>query len=444
MSNECYQGIADSHWLTPWERKRVIEEMLYYELIEYSNSRNLPLKMGGKTDIYIKLRDARNDPNAIDFVANTYANPLLRLNPECFIEVPDAVSCFAGPLSIMTGIPYLTIREQAKEGRVAKAKVIGKARRGSWACTLDDVITNGDSKVAPYTEASALGLQMLPQIVLVDRQQGWEETFRKKNIPPDIWSGMTLHHIRRHLVENGIMARCDPALEAKNPLILALDKKNWKEFLPFLDVMRTSGCILKVNDMLFNMGIMNLIPDLMVYGRVMADLKGHDIPNTLENISRHFLQPGCQPWAVTVHASGGIDMIRAVVKILEGTPTKVLAVTVLTSINKETCEEVYHSLPIDEVRTLAKIADEAGAHGLVCSAHETKEMRDRYPNATLVIPGTRSPGADQGDQKRVGTPAAAYEDGGKQNVYLVAGRQVNGAADPVAEVNRVMKDELNL
>jgi orotate phosphoribosyltransferase len=128
-------------WLDPDEQKEVVSSLLEADLIKFSNARDLPLKSGGKTDIYINLRDARNRPYMIRYLAELYANPLRRLKAGRFIEVPDSVSCFAGPLSIETGIPYVTIREAPKEGRVAKAKSIGASRFGEAACIIDDVIT---------------------------------------------------------------------------------------------------------------------------------------------------------------------------------------------------------------------------------------------------------------------------------------------------------------
>src|SRR5258708_5248006 len=99
----------------------------------------------------------------------------------------------------------------------------------------------------------------------------------------------------------------------------------------------------------------------------MVDLKGHDIPNTVANTCS--LLRDQNAWAVTIHASGGAKMIQAAVKALEGTSTYVLAVTVLTSM-KDECEEVYGRLPLEQVRKLAAIAAEKGAHGFVCASEE--------------------------------------------------------------------------
>ncbi len=430
--------VPDMPWLIPAEQEEVCQLLLEYELLKFSNERDLPLKNGETTDIYINLRDARNHPEAIGYIARLFENPLRRLGVSRFAEVPDAVSCFAGVLSERTGIPYLTIREQPKEGRVAKASVIGSPKKGERMCILDDVITDGASKIQPYRECVKMGLRPDTLAVLVDRQQGWQKKFAEENIHMSVWPGMTLHDVRYHLIRTfGAMKRCDGQLEEKNPIIVALDGKSWEEILPIVDPLRTTGCILKVNDLLFDKGIEWLVPNLSVYGRVMVDLKGHDIPNTLENVAKRLRKN--PPWAVTVHASAGEEGIRALVKALEGTRIMVLAVTVLTSFDEKTCEEIYSRKPLDQVRALEAVAAKAGVHGFVCSPEEVSELRSF--GKILVTPGVRSPGADKGDQKRVDTPHAAVERGAN---YLVMGRQIVGAPDPVAEVRRVLTDELGI
>ena len=361
-----------------------------------------------------------------------------RLSPDRFIEVPDAVSCFAGPLSIATGIPYITIRERPKEGRATKATSIGFAPFGNSAVIFDDVVTDGESKIVPFEEATAMGLLVQNLVVLVDRQQGWKKKFAERGIPLSVWPGMTLHDVRKLLISNfRVMQRCNPATEGGNPIIVALDGKSWEETLTIIDPLRPSGVILKVNDLLFDLGIERLISDLHVYGRVMADLKLHKIPNTVVNTCQRLRKD--PPWAVTVHASGGAEMVKAAVTTLAGTPTKVLAITVLTSINPETSEEIYHRLPLDQVKVLAKIAAEAGAHGFVCSPQEARELKALYPNKLIVTPGIRSETAPKDDQARIATPRGAKDNGAD---YLVMGRQILNASDPVAEVKRVITEEL--
>lgn len=426
------------HWLTNGEREEVIEKMLLWGLIKWDNARKLPLKKGGMTDVYVMLRDMRNHPEAQKFFGRIYSNPIMRLNAQRFIEVPTAVSGLASQISTSVNIPYITVRDNPKKGRVAAADYIGEFRRGEIVPIIDDVITDGASKIVPYNVAKRFGVrQNVPIIVLVDRQQGWREKFLELGIESDVWSAMTLHHIRRYLIENNLMERCNPLIEENNPLIVAYDNRSWDEILPFIDSLRTTGCIIKVNDLLFNRGIEDLIPNLQVYGRVMADLKSHDIPKTVANIMKHLLP--CPPWAVTVHASGAGEMIRAATKTLSNTPTKVLAVTVLTSIDPVTCDEVYRRRPIKQVEKLAQIAHEAGAHGFVCSPQEVSMLKRDYPRMICVTPGIRSVDQETHDQKRVDTPQKALEQGSD---YLVMGRQILGNPNPVAEVERLLHEEI--
>jgi orotidine-5'-phosphate decarboxylase len=433
--------VALAPWLTPEERFEIIEQLIRYRLIKWDNLRNLVLKSGGTTDIYVNLRNARNIPKASPYVARVFANAIFRLNPDRFIEVPDAITPYSSRIAELVNIPYLTVRKEAKEGRVADAKFVGECFPGERVCIYDDVITDGQSKLGPYQECLARDLKILPLVVLVDRQQGWKKKFVELGINMDIWPGMTLHDIRRHLIENGYMERCDPDLEEKNPMIIGMDKGSWEEHLPLADRIRTTGCILKVNDLLWNEGIKNLTPNLQVYGRVMADIKGHDISNTLANISSHFLP--FPPWAVTVHGSGGKEMIEAVVNKFKGTPTKVLVVTLLTSIDPRTCEEIYARQSIEQVRALAKIGYRAGAHGFVCSVEETEELRKAYPEKLIINPAIRSAGKTVAgdDQSRKGTPEGAIALGAN---HIVMGRQITQAKDPSAEVLRVLKEELNV
>jgi len=426
------------HWLCDFEQTALCEGLLRFELVKFSNQRDLSLKKGGTTDIYVNLREARSRPEAIVYLSKLFASPFRRLKPHRFVEVPDAVSCLAGQLCVETGIPYITIREQEKQGRATKGKIIGNYCHDDTAIIFDDVITDGASKIVPYRTAQALGLKIPALVVLVDREQGWEKTFRESGVNPRVWSAMTLHRLRRHLVEEGELRRCDPALEAINPLVIALDGMPWSHVLPIVDELRTTGTILKVNDLLFKEGF-EFIRELSVYGRVMADLKLHDIPNTVANTCVELAQ--YEPWAVTVHGSGSKEMIEAAVNALRATSTKVFAVTVLTSFSEKTCEDVYHRKPWDQVKTLAEIAHEAGAHGLVCSPEEVEGLRKLYPDMLLVTPGVRSEGVARDDQARAATPRVAMERGAN---YLVMGRQIIKSLSPVAEVNRLLREELGV
>jgi orotidine-5'-phosphate decarboxylase len=433
-----FQFVDNSHWLTPGEQEEAIEAMLRYGILKTSNARDLPLKMGGDTDIYVNLRQARNHPEAIRFFSEMFANPIRRLRADRIAEIPQAVTCFAGPLATSLNLPLCTIRETVKGGRVSDANLIGEINYGERIALFDDVITDGASKLDGYRLITGRGAKPT-LVVAVDRQQGWQAKFSELDIAMPVWSGMTLHDIRSYLINKKLMERCSKSAEDKNPLILALDGKSWNEILPVIDRLRPTGTILKVNDLAVGMGIDVLVPALQTYGRVMVDLKHYDIPPTVANSCRRIAPHN--PWAVTIHASGGKEMAEAAVKSFVGTDTMVLAVTVLTSFDEKTCKEVYHRLPLAQVKHLARLMWEAGVRGFVCSPEEVAELRALFPEATFVTPGVRSPGADTGAQKRVSTIREALDRGAN---HAVVGSQVFGATDPVAEVQRIMTEELHI
>lgn len=431
---------ARQPWIPRSFHREVVSRLLDLGLLKFDNGRNLPLKGGGTTDVYINLRDARDNPEAISYLAELFMEPLRRLNVQRFVEVPDSVSCFAGPLAVASGLPYLTIRGEAKEGRVANAKVIGHATEGERVCIIDDVITDGASKIGPYQECLRLELDVVALAVLVDRQQGWSQNLAANGCGnPDVWAGMTLHDVRRELITMGEMERCDHKVEDANPIIVALDGKPWEEILPLIDQLRTTGCILKVNDLVFAEGMDHLLPELSVYGRVMVDLKSHDIPNTVENTCKRLARHA--PWAVTVHASGGGEMVKAAVKALAGTDTKVLAITALTSLTDDDCKVIYGKTSLETVGWLAVEANHGGAHGFVSSPNEATLLKLKFPDKVIVTPGIRSDSKAANDQARIATPKGAMDNGSN---YIVMGRQILGANDPIAEVRRVLTEELGV
>ena len=212
-------------WIDPTEHASVVSTLLRYGLLKFSNKRDLPLKKGGTTDIYVNLRDARNHPEALTAIAKLYEHPIRKIGPDRFVEVPDSVSCFAPIIATRTGLPYLTIREEPKEGRVSKSTMIGTPRPGERVCIIDDVITDGASKIEPRRGCILADLVPEQLVVLVDRQQGWQEMFRSHDVDLPVWAGMTLHEVRRQLIESGAMERCDKKVEQANPIVVALDGK---------------------------------------------------------------------------------------------------------------------------------------------------------------------------------------------------------------------------
>ena len=158
---------------------------------------------------------------------------------------------------------------------------------------------------------------------------------------------------------------------------------------------------------------------------MFLDLKLHDIPNTVAK-AVEALKP-LEPAILTVHAAGGREMLSAA-KAAAGTRTKVIAVTVLTSLDSTDLKELgYRYAPEDQVAHFAGLAREAGVDGIVCSGAEVRSARSRWPEGFFVVPGIRPAGADIADQKRVVTPAQALDDGAS---VLVIGRPITKAPDP--------------
>ncbi|WP_420382662.1 orotidine-5'-phosphate decarboxylase [Novosphingobium sp.] len=161
---------------------------------------------------------------------------------------------------------------------------------------------------------------------------------------------------------------------------------------------------------------------------IFLDLKLHDIPNTVAAAMQaiHVLEPAI----VTVHAAGGLAMMEDA-KAAAGERTKVVAVTVLTSLDDADMARVGVSgSAYDQALRLADLAQEAGLDGIVCSGQEVGAVHKRWKNGYLVVPGLREPqlvAAGVGDQKRVVTPRAARDAGAS---ILVIGRPISRAEDP--------------
>lgn len=177
---------------------------------------------------------------------------------------------------------------------------------------------------------------------------------------------------------------------------------------------------------------------LAVGRRVMLDLKLHDIPETVARAMIRAAATGAE--LVTVHAGGGPAMLAAAVKACEGTQARVLAVTVLTSMDEQDLAAVGAIGPVAElVARRAALAASAGCHGVVASPQEAAAIRAAAPAGFLIVtPGVRPAGSDAGDQKRIATPAVARAAGAD---LVVVGRPIRDAADP-AEAARAIAHEL--
>ncbi len=162
--------------------------------------------------------------------------------------------------------------------------------------------------------------------------------------------------------------------------------------------------------------------------RIFLDLKLHDIPRTVERAVASCMQFGVE--LLTLHATGSKAMIEGAAKAVKEahSNTKLLAVTVLTSMDQSDLDllGVTRSMK-EQVVALGSMAVAAGAHGLVCSPQEVVALRTVIgPEPWLITPGVRPTGGDVGDQKRVATPGQAIRDG---STHLVIGRPILDAVD---------------
>jgi orotidine-5'-phosphate decarboxylase len=165
---------------------------------------------------------------------------------------------------------------------------------------------------------------------------------------------------------------------------------------------------------------------------LFLDLKLHDIPATVAGAAAAVAD--LDPAYLTVHASGGAEMIAAAVAALP--QTRITAVTVLTSLDEAALRQIgLEGTPQDAAVRLAVLAVVAGARAVVCSPQEVAAIRASVgPNITLITPGVRPDGADLGDQKRVATPAQAIADGAD---LLVIGRPITASPDPARAVRDI-------
>jgi orotidine-5'-phosphate decarboxylase len=158
---------------------------------------------------------------------------------------------------------------------------------------------------------------------------------------------------------------------------------------------------------------------------IFLDLKLHDIPNTVAK-AVEALAP-LEPAILTVHAAGGREMLAAAKKAAPR-GTRVVAVTVLTSLDESDLRDIgVGGSPADQVARLARLAQESGVDGIVCSGAEVAAAKAVWPDGFFVVPGVRPEGTEVGDQKRIVTPRQALDDGAS---VLVIGRPITAVSNP--------------
>ena len=224
----------------------------------------------------------------------------------------------------------------------------------------------------------------------------------------------------------------------KTELIVVLDVDTRDEALATVKSCGTCRWF-KIGSQLFTRCGPPIVTDVQAAGKqVFLDLKFHDIPNTVAHAAAAAAELGAG--LITLHASGGRKMIESARKAVEGSATRILAVTVLTSLSDDMLRDEIGvpGTSADVVPRWATLALDSGAHGIVCSPHEIQLVRRAIgPDALVVTPGIRPAWASKDDQARIMTPRDAAQAGASM---IVVGRPILAHANPAEAVALIEKE----
>jgi orotidine-5'-phosphate decarboxylase len=233
--------------------------------------------------------------------------------------------------------------------------------------------------------------------------------------------------------------------DGKDRIIVALDVDNAERAVELVTALRDDVGVFKVGLELLMAAGPQVVSQVYAAGaaRVFLDAKLHDIPNTVAGAMRGVVR--ASPWCVTLHATGGSTMLRAAVEMAQAEAERagtqrplLLGVTLLTSLSAAVLrEELSVNLgTADYVTHLARLAHGAGCDGVIAAPQEIETVRKAVPapGFLIITPGVRPAGSAVGDQARVMTPGEAVRRGAD---YLVIGRPITGAQDPVEAARRI-------
>ena len=229
-----------------------------------------------------------------------------------------------------------------------------------------------------------------------------------------------------------------PLSTARTPVIVALDFANEHDTLAFVRRLSPELCQLKIGKELFTATGRSLVEKLIQQGfKLFLDLKYHDIPNTVAQACKVAADMGV--WLVDMHSSGGRRMMEAAADAVANYHHRpqLIGVTVLTSMEQDDLRELgFTQTPEELVLAWAALAKDSGLDGVVCSAHEAQALRQSLGNEFLMVtPGIRLDVAgNNDDQRRIMMPQQALAAGSS---YLVMGRPITQAADPVAVLQQI-------
>ncbi len=235
------------------------------------------------------------------------------------------------------------------------------------------------------------------------------------------------------------------ASDPKEKIIFALDVEHFTEARQWVNTLKDHVGFFKVGKQLFTHAGPKVVDMIRQKNqKVFLDLKFHDIPNTVSRAGEEATK--LEVAMFNLHALGGFEMMkktvdasRAMAKGLGIPKPLILAVTILTSMDEETMKEVGIQGSVqDEVGRLALLASKAGLDGVVASPQEIGLIRQRCGEKFLIVtPGIRSPSDKKDDQKRTMSPKEAIQAGAN---YVVIGRPIKEAKDPLEAVQRIIED----
>ena len=225
--------------------------------------------------------------------------------------------------------------------------------------------------------------------------------------------------------------------KAADKIIVALDVATKAQAVALVEQLREQISFFKIGLQLYTAEGPEIVRAILATGaKVFLDLKFNDIPTTVARTVEAASNLGVR--MLTIHLSGGSDMIRAAVAVPKN-ELLILGVTVLTSANEGVLREIGISDEIDnQVLRLAKLGVANGVGGIVASPHEIKSLRAEFGDKIkIVVPGIRPSWSEPGDQKRFATPREAIEAGAD---YLVIGRPITAHKDPREAVERIRSE----
>tara|TARA_B000000565_G_scaffold193802_1_gene148257 strand:- start:161 stop:823 length:663 start_codon:yes stop_codon:yes gene_type:complete len=214
-------------------------------------------------------------------------------------------------------------------------------------------------------------------------------------------------------------------------IIVAIDETTFERASEVIEALDSKKCMVKIGSVTFNAMGHKIISFASDKGfEIFLDLKLHDIPNTVKKSIQGLISLPIN--MLTIHISGGKDMMMAAMEAVSGTQIKVFGVTALTSLNNDDTKYIFKRTTTEQVNAMLDLAEDAGIDGVVCSPHELELVSNR-DNLLSITPGIRLHESND-DQKRVMTPKEAIHLGAN---YLVIGRPITASKDIKKSLNEI-------